>query len=86
MQSSDLPRVVHDPGCLCTTLTDPYQRLEFIGAVMIMRAVACYGYALGGGVFGMLVSNRRIVRLFDAASGLLLTGSAVALALTLTTS
>lgn len=72
------------PAAYCATLGSPCQRSEFIGAIVIMNAVTCYGYALGGEICGRFVSNRRIVRMFDVVSGLLLTGSAVALALTLT--
>lgn len=72
------------PAAYCVTLGGPYQRFEFIGAVVIMNAVTCYGYALGGGACGRLVSNRRVIRVFDVASGLLLTGSAAALAFALT--
>lgn len=72
------------PAAYCATLGSPCQRSEFIGAIVIMTAVTCYGYALGGKICGRFVSDRRIIRMFDAVSGLLLTGSAVALALTLT--
>ena len=72
------------PAAYCATLGSPHQRFEFIGAVVIMHAVTCYGYALGGGVCGRFVANRRVVRVFDAVSGLLLTGSAATLALVLT--
>ena len=72
------------PAACCAALGSLYQRSEFIGGVAIMNAVTCYGYALGGGVCGRHVSNRRAVRVFDVVSGFLLTGSAVALALALT--
>ena len=71
------------PAAYCATLGNYRQRFAFISGI-IMNAVTCYGYALGGGACGRLVGNRRVTRVFDVASGLLLTGSFAVLAFALT--
>lgn len=71
------------PAAFCSTLQSFTLRSEFICAFLAMKGVSCYGYTLGGGLCGSLAGDRRVLRVFDLASGLLLGGVAVVLAISL---
>jgi len=47
-------------------------RLEFVMALILMAALCCYGYALGGGLMASLLRSRTNLRFFDLTSGLIL--------------
>lgn len=71
------------PASICATLAGYTQRIEFIGAVLLMKVAGCYGYAFSGGLCAALIKGRPIMRVFDFSSGLLLSGIALVLASTL---
>jgi L-lysine exporter family protein LysE/ArgO len=55
-------------------------RLEFVTALMLMAALSCYGYTLGGGLMASLLRRRVNLRVFDLISGLILSGIALSMA------
>ncbi|MER8692094.1 LysE family transporter [Mesorhizobium opportunistum] len=55
-------------------------RLEFVMALILMTALCCYGYALGGGMVASLLRSRTNLRIFDLTSGVILTGVALTMA------
>lgn len=52
-------------------------RLEFVMALMLMAALCCYGYTLGGGLMASVLRGRANLRISDLISGLILTGVAL---------
>lgn len=71
------------PAALFETFTTPMLRLEFVLGMMIMMTVNCYGYSLGSGYCASWLRHRRTLQVFDATSGLLLSGIAIAMGVTL---
>ncbi|MER9655794.1 LysE family transporter [Mesorhizobium sp. M0152] len=65
------------PAALGQSFAAGGARLEFVTALILMTALCCYGYALGGGLIASLLRSRANLRIFDLISGLIL--SAVAL-------
>ena len=59
--------------------------LTLILALVLMSALYCYGYALGGRVMALVLRNRTNLRIFDLISGLVLAGLAAAMAARLVT-
>lgn len=58
-------------------------RLEFVGALVLMAALCCYAYAFGGRLIACLLRSRASLRLFDFASGLILSAVALSMAASL---
>lgn len=65
------------PAALGQSFAAGGARLEFVMALILMAALCCYGYALGGGLVASLLRSRANLRVFDLVSGFIL--SAVAL-------
>jgi len=68
------------PAALCQSLGAAHAQFEFVAALIAMTVLYCYGYAFAGGLIGSVLDRRASLRLFDLASGLLLTGVAVSMA------
>ena len=60
------------PAAICGTLVDRSTRCQFILGLVLMAALTCYGYALGGRACVPLFHHRRALQVFDLTSGLLL--------------
>lgn len=65
------------PASVGQSFTAPPVRLEFLASLIVMFAMACYGYSFGSGLFSSLFSRRRSVQMFDLTSGLLLSCAAL---------
>ncbi|TPJ31554.1 MULTISPECIES: LysE family transporter [unclassified Mesorhizobium] len=68
------------PAALGQSFAAGGARVEFVTALMLMAALCCYGYALGGGMIASLLRGRTNVRIFDLISGLILTGITLTMA------
>ncbi|MER8787835.1 LysE family transporter [Mesorhizobium sp. M0983] len=55
-------------------------QLEFMVTLILMSALGCYGYALGGGRVAPLLRSRASLRIFDLVSGLILSTVALVMA------
>lgn len=73
------------PAALGQSFGSGGDRLQFILALVLMSAVYCYGYALGGRVMALVLRNRTNLRVFDLVSGFVLAGLAAAMAVGLVT-
>ncbi len=73
------------PAALGQSFVSGGDRLQFILALVLMSALYCYGYALGGRVMALVLRNRTNLRIFDLISGLVLAGLAAAMAAGLVT-
>ncbi len=61
------------PASVCQSYQAPPVRLEFLTGLVVMFAIACYGYAFGSGFFSSLFNQQRSLQIFDLTSGILLT-------------
>ena len=61
------------PASVCESFKAPPVRLEFLASLIVMFAIACYGYSFGSGLFSPLFNRQRSLQIFDLTSGLLLT-------------
>ena len=61
------------PASVCQSFPAPPVRLEFLASLIVMFAIACYGYSFGSGLFSSLFNQRRCLQIFDLTSGVLLT-------------
>lgn len=68
------------PAALGQSFAAGRARLEFVMALILMAALACYGCTLGGGLMAWLLRNRANLRIFDLISGVILTAVAVTMA------
>lgn len=68
------------PAALGQSFAAGVSRLEFVVALILMAALSCYGYALGGGMMVSLLRSRANLRIFDLISGLILSGVALSMA------
>ena len=68
------------PAAFGGTYQSPMLRLQFILGLIMMSAVCCYGYAIGGGICAILFRRRRTLQVFDLVSGLLLAALGLAMA------
>ncbi len=73
------------PAALGQSFASGDARLQFILALVLMSALYCYGYALGGRIMALVLRSRANLRIFDFASGLVLAGLAAAMAVELVT-
>lgn len=71
------------PAALCGSFKDPMLRIEFVFGLMIMTTVNCYGYSLASEYCSSFLRHRRTLQVFDATSGLLLSGIAIAMGVAL---
>jgi arginine exporter protein ArgO len=71
------------PAALCQSFTARDARLQFILALILMAALCCCAYAIGGDLVAAWLSRRKALRAFDLVSGLLLSGVAISMAVTL---
>jgi len=69
------------PAALGRSFAAGGARLEFVMALILMAALCCYGYALGGGLVATLLRSRANLRVFDLVSGLILSAVALFMAL-----
>lgn len=60
------------PSGALGTLKEPLPRLEFTLGLIVMAALACYGYAAGGRACATLIRHRKAMQIFDLASGCVL--------------
>ena len=60
------------PASICESFQAPAVRLEFLISLVMMFAIACYGYSFGSGLFSSLFNHQRSLRMFDLTSGILL--------------
>lgn len=67
------------PAAICETYATASLRAAFVGGLMVMAAVNCALYAMGGGVMVRFVRTPRSLRLFDVVSAFILGGAAAAL-------
>jgi L-lysine exporter family protein LysE/ArgO len=68
------------PAAIGQSLGSDEARLHFVAGLILADIVGCYGYALGGRAVSSLLRNGLSVRLFDLASGLVLSAVALTLA------
>jgi len=68
------------PAGLGQSFGDVEARLEFVVALILMSALCCCAYALGGGLIAGVLRRKASLRLFDLASGLILSAVAVSMA------
>ena len=61
------------PASVSESFQAPPVRLEFLASLVVMFAIACYGYSFGSGFFSSLFNQQRSLQIFDLTSGLLLT-------------
>ncbi len=73
------------PAALGQSFASGDARLQFILALVLMSALYCYGYALGGRIMALVLRSRANLRIFAFASGLVLAGLAAAMAVELVT-
>ena len=68
------------PAALGQSFAAGGARLEFVMALILMAALCCYGYSLGGGMMASLLRSRASLRLFDLISSLILSAVALTMA------
>jgi len=68
------------PAALGQSFAAGGARLEFVMALILIAALCCYGYSLGGGMMASLLRSRASLRLFDLISGLILSAVALTMA------
>jgi L-lysine exporter family protein LysE/ArgO len=73
------------PAALGQSFAAGGARLEFVMALILMAALSCYGYTLGGSLMASLLRSRINLRIFDLISGLILSAVAVTVAVGLVT-
>ena len=71
------------PAAFSNNFDSPVLRQSFILGLIIMSAVCCYGYAIGGGICAVLFRHHRTLQVFDLISGSLLAVLGMAMAATL---
>ncbi len=68
------------PASICESFKAPWVRLEFLTSLVVMFAIASYGYSFGSGAFAPLFKHQRSLQMFDFTSGILLAGVALYMA------
>lgn len=68
------------PAALCQSFGAGNARLDFVAALILMAALCCYGYALGGRLIASVLQSRTSLRIFDLVSGLILSAVAASMA------
>ncbi|TCU13719.1 LysE/ArgO family amino acid transporter [Rhizobium sullae] len=71
------------PAALAQSMTETADRIEFAAALLVTSAVCCFGYAYGGEALARIVQSRKSIRIFDLASGIVLSAIAIGLAVKL---
>ncbi|MGH8821914.1 MAG: hypothetical protein ACREWJ_11555 [Rhodoferax sp.] len=73
------------PATIGQPFVTPDVRLQFALGLIVMAAIGNYGYAMGGGELMRVLRGRMNLHIFDRVSGVLLSGVALALVLSLVT-
>ena len=68
------------PAAIGQTFAVGGGRLEFFMGLILMSALCCYGYSLGGGLVASVLRTRSNLRIFDLVSGIILVAVALFMA------
>jgi L-lysine exporter family protein LysE/ArgO len=71
------------PAALAQSFDTDMDRISFAGALLGMSAICCFGYSLFGQMVATIVTSRGHLRLFDLASGVILSCMSASLATSL---
>ena len=71
------------PAAIGCNFIMPICRVLFISGLVLMATVACFGYSFAGGLCASLFKQRRRLRMFDLASGMILSVMACMMAVAL---